>query len=159
MFKKKGLLVGGIVVAFLGGMIYAQQRGAGVIIDDDLASAHVTVYKSPTCGCCGNYASYLRKNGFDVEVVETRDMDSIKLEHGVPGHLESCHTTVFDDGSVVEGHVPIEAMRAMMSDDSVDHIGMSGMPSGSPGMPGPKMSAFSVHSYESDGSSQLFIEL
>ena len=31
----------------------------------------VTLYKTPQCGCCENYADYLRENGFSVTVNST----------------------------------------------------------------------------------------
>ena len=52
---------------------------------DDFTKA--TVYKDPNCGCCHNYVSYLRENGFEVEVVDTGDLSSIKQSHGVPEDL------------------------------------------------------------------------
>ena len=30
-----------------------------------------TLYKNPQCSCCENYAAYLRKNGFEVDVKPT----------------------------------------------------------------------------------------
>ena len=37
-----------------------------------VAAQEVTLYKNPQCGCCENYADYLRENGFTVEVVPTQ---------------------------------------------------------------------------------------
>src|SRR3954464_7647311 len=70
------------------------------------------MYKNPTCGCCDEYAKYLRANGFDVEVIATEDLSSIKHKHQVPEALEGCHTTVID-GYAIEGHVPIAAVRKL----------------------------------------------
>ena len=50
-------------------------------------SVKATVYKDPNCGCCHNYVSYLRENGFAVEVVDTGDLSSIKRQSGVPEDL------------------------------------------------------------------------
>lgn len=110
------------------------------------------VYKSPTCGCCQNYVSYLSGLGFDVEVVNTNDMDAIKAKYGVPSDLESCHTTIIGD-YFVEGHVPGEAIQKLMSElPSIKGIAMPGMPSGSPGMPGAKTGAFKISAVSDEGS-------
>ena len=34
----------------------------------------MTVYKSPTCGCCAKWIEHVQKNGFTTKVVETQDM-------------------------------------------------------------------------------------
>ena len=43
-----------------------------------------TLYKNPQCGCCEEYASYLRGNGFDVAVTPTYDLETINRKAGVP---------------------------------------------------------------------------
>ena len=79
-----------------------------------LASPAVTVYKSPTCGCCEKYASYLRENGFAVTAIDQNDMDSIKKHYGVT-RVASCHTALVN-GYVVEGHVPVSAINKLLKD-------------------------------------------
>ena len=74
-----------------------------------------TVYKDPNCGCCHNYVSYLRENGFEVEVVDTGDLSSIKQSHGVPEDLAGCHSTMVG-GYVVEGHVPVAIVKRLLQD-------------------------------------------
>ena len=93
------------------------------------------VWKSPTCGCCNEWISYMQKNGFEVKVNETGNYDAhkrfnIKYEHA------SCHTAVID-GYVIEGHVPAEDIKRLLA-EKPDAIGLSapGMPIGSPGMDG-----------------------
>ncbi len=111
----------------------------------------ITVYKSPTCGCCGNYATYLKRQGFDVAVVDTRNMGEIKQKYGIPSALESCHTSVIGD-YVVEGHIPVEAINKLLGEKpAIAGIALAGMPSGSPGMPGPKSGPFQIHSLSEPG--------
>jgi len=117
----------------------------------------VSLYKSPTCGCCGLYAAYLRSAGFTVDVQEVSDMAVVKEQYGVPGDLQSCHTSVID-GKVVEGHVPVEAVTKLLSQDSVTAISLPGMPSGSPGMPGGKLAPFTIYSF-SGSEPVIFTEL
>lgn len=118
----------------------------------------VIVYKSPQCGCCQNYTAYLDGLGFDVEVVNTNDMDAIKAKYGVPDELKSCHTTVIGD-YFVEGHVPGEGYQKLLSElPEIKGIGMGGMPAGSPGMPGAKTGAFKISSV-SDAGTEFFTSI
>src|SRR3989338_865102 len=107
--------------------------------------AAVALHKSAACGCCGVYGSYLRREGYGVEVHNTNDLAAKKRELGVPRELESCHTSEVG-GYVVEGHVPEEAIAKLLQEKpDIVGIGMGGMPSGSPGMPGPKQGPFVIY--------------
>ena len=109
-----------------------------------------TVYKDPACGCCHEYVAYLRQNGFDVAVVDTDDLAAIKQQSGVPPALEGCHSTMVG-GYVVEGHVPIDAVRRLLQDRPPIHgLSLPGMPEGSPGMSGEKAGPFVIYEI-SDG--------
>lgn len=119
----------------------------------------VTVYKSPSCSCCGSYASYLETQGYGVVIELTEDMTTLKSSLGVPATLESCHTSMVE-GYIIEGHVPVEAIKKLLTEQpDIKGIGLAGMPSGSPGMPGPKED-FLVYTIEHDGTQgELFIKL
>ena len=65
----------------------------------------VYVYKSPTCGCCGDWVDRMTEYGFEVQVEDVDNLSAIKAQAGVPGDLQSCHTALVD-GYVIEGHVP-----------------------------------------------------
>jgi hypothetical protein len=65
-----------------------------------------TLYKNPQCSCCEGYAAYLRENGFTVDVKPSNDLAQISADAGVPTNMEGCHT-MFVDGYVVDGHVPV----------------------------------------------------
>ena len=111
-----------------------------------------TVYKSPTCGCCGVYASYMKKEGYNIEAKNIQDMSSIKRELGVPYELESCHTMEIG-GYVVEGHIPELAIQKLLAEKpDIKGVGMPGMPSGSPGMPGPKTEDFVIYEITHEGT-------
>ena len=88
----------------------------------------VVIYKSPTCGCCKEWASYLQDNGFTVTQINTNNMGSVKLNQGIPQPLASCHTALIN-GYVVEGHVPVEAIRRMLKEKpTIKGIAVPGMP-------------------------------
>lgn len=108
------------------------------------ASRDAVLYKNPQCGCCENYAAYLRRNGFRVNVVATHDLDAVKSEHHVPEKLNGCHTTLVG-GYVVEGHVPVSIVERLLRErPPIRGISLPGMPLGSPGMTGSKKEPFQI---------------
>lgn len=122
------------------------------------AGKTAVLYKSPNCGCCSGYARALSDAGFRVDVVETDDMESVKDRYGIPEGGESCHTIAIGD-YVVEGHVPLEAVARLLSEKpDVDGIGLPRMPSGSPGMPGPKRAPFEVYGMR-DGAMEPYMTI
>lgn len=111
-----------------------------------------TVYKDPTCGCCHEYVGYLRQNGFEVDVVDTGDLMSIKQQNGVPSEMEGCHSTLVG-GYVIEGHVPADIVKRLLQEKpSIRGISLPGMPLGSPGMNGEKEGPFVVYEIPNDGA-------
>lgn len=113
---------------------------SGVPFGPDHAAhaGEAVVYKSPTCGCCKGWAAYLQRNGYHVTVLDRDDMDKVKDGLGVPDKVRSCHTAKIG-GYVIEGHVPLEAIDKLLAEKpKVVGIAAPGMPSGSPGMDGPK---------------------
>ena len=105
-----------------------------------------TLYKNPQCGCCEEYANYLRRHGFTVKVVATHDLSLIKKQvGGVPEKLEGCHTTLIDK-YVVEGHVPVQTLNKLLAErPAIKGISLPGMPVGSPGMSGRKPGPFTIY--------------
>lgn len=115
-------------------------------------SIPVTLYKNPQCGCCENYATYLRGNGFTVDVKPTNDLAEISREAGVPEEFEGCHTA-FIDGYVVDGHVPVGMIQKLLSErPEIAGITLPGMPLGSPGMNGSKAEPFTIFAVTKDGA-------
>jgi len=76
----------------------------------------------------------LEKAGFVVTATETAELDAVKKALRVPSDLISCHTAEVD-GYVLEGHVPVAAVRRLL-EERPNGIGLAvpGMPAGSPGM-------------------------
>lgn len=150
-----------IAVIVLGGLYY-YNNSAGKTdgeLDASFKGKRAIVYRSPTCGCCANYADYLRKQGFDVELRNENDMTAIKEKFKVPAEDTSCHTTVIDD-YFVEGHIPVKAINKLLAEKpDILGIGMPGMPSGSPGMPGKKLSPFLIDAVDKDGNINSYLEL
>jgi hypothetical protein len=116
----------------------------------------ITVYKSPTCGCCTKWEEHLREHGFRVESVARDDVASIKREQGVPQALQSCHTGVVE-GYAVEGHVPADVIRKLLAErPPVKGIAVPGMPMGSPGMEGPYKDDYEVFTFDETGPKDVY---
>lgn len=98
------------------------------------AAIAITVYKSPTCGCCGDWVKHLEQNGFAVAVHDVDDVDPFKRKAGLTPQLASCHTA-FVDGYAVEGHVPAADIKRLLAErPAARGLTVPGMPLGSPGM-------------------------
>ena len=121
--------------------------------------AEMTVYRSPTCGCCGKWIDHMKKHGFVIKDIKSDEMDSIKRKLGVPKELESCHTAAVD-GHLVEGHVPAGDVKKMLQAKSkILGLAAPGMPAGSPGMEmGGKKDKFSIIAFDKDGNADVFSE-
>ncbi len=117
----------------------------------------VVVYKSPSCGCCGNWVQYMRQNGFTVEVHDVADVSPMKHAAGVPDAAASCHTAQVG-GYVVEGHVPVQAIRKMLAEHpAIAGLAVPGMVAGSPGMEqGNQHPAYDVMAIGRDGRMSVY---
>jgi len=100
------------------------------------APLQIEVWKSPSCGCCKDWITYLERNGFTVKAHDSGNNDARK-RLGLPGMYGSCHTALIG-GYVVEGHVPVREIRRLLK-EKPDALGIAvpAMPVGSPGMDGP----------------------
>ncbi|MBN8907184.1 MAG: DUF411 domain-containing protein, partial [Rhodospirillales bacterium] len=130
MLRRRTVLLGAAVLLPVAGATYWNRGNAAV--------TKATLYKNPQCDCCESYASYLNGHGFDVTVIPSNDLELINQQHSVPTALDGCHTTL-TSGYVVIGHVPIEVVQKLLK-EKPDLVGIAipGMPSGTPGMGGPK---------------------
>jgi hypothetical protein len=120
------------------------------------AKPHLTVYKSPTCGCCAKWVEYMQANGFTAAVTNMPDVAPVKAQRGVPARLASCHTTLVG-GYVIEGHVPVEDVRRLLQEKpAVVGLAAPGMPAGSPGMDVPNSPPYDVVSFDKDGRVRVY---
>jgi hypothetical protein len=116
------------------------------------APVRATLYKNPDCTCCEGYAAYLRENGFEVDVKPSNDLAEISQKAGVPENLQGCHT-MFVDRYVVDGHVPVNVIRKLLSErPAIAGVTLPGMPTGSPGMVGQKTAPFMIYAVTKDGA-------
>ncbi len=121
--------------------------------------SEITVFRSPTCSCCGQWIAHAEAAGFQVKDEITEDMSAIKQQYGVPDSLTSCHTTVVGD-YVIEGHVPAEDVKRLLAEKpDIAGIAVPGMPVGSPGMEsGDYVEPYTVFSFTESGETAAFAE-
>lgn len=149
--RRRRLLVptfaGALLTAALSWVLSTSTSAAG--------ATPITVYKNPSCTCCGRWVEHLKENGFAVEVRNARDLARVRQEQGVPGELASCHTSVAA-GYALEGHVPADLVRTLLADrPPVAGLAVPGMPSAAPGMgvTGPR---YDVLAFVPDGGTTVF---
>jgi hypothetical protein len=122
----------------------------------EASGPEITVYKTPTCGCCSNWVDHLREEGFRVTTEDMPDLTRVKHEHGIPEGLASCHTAVVD-GYTVEGHVPADVIRRLLAErPAVTGIAVPGMPMGSPGMEGPFSQPYEIYTFTPEGPVDVY---
>ena len=119
------------------------------------APIEVTVWKSPTCGCCSKWVDHMRASGFTVVTHDTVNVDPVKKRLGVPADMVSCHTAVVN-GYVIEGHVPAADIQKLLRDKpKVTGLAVPGMVAGSPGMEGGRSDPYAVVTF-GGGASRVF---
>lgn len=117
----------------------------------------ITVYRSPTCSCCGKWLEHLKQNNFVIKDIMTDDMQAIKKQQGVSDEMASCHTALVD-GYVIEGHVPADDIKALLkTKPKVVGIAVPQMPMGTPGMEmGDKKDPYNVMSFDQNNHYEVF---
>ena len=137
--------------------VFVFAAGAGLALAA-LPSAHaqyrplVTVYKSPACGCCGQWEKHMRESGFRLETNNVSDVTPLKRKYGVPEALHSCHTATVD-GYVLEGHVPAADVKRLLRERTkTTGLAVPGMVPGSPGMEQGAPRAYSTIAFDDRGT-------
>lgn len=119
----------------------------------------VTVYKSPTCGCCTKWEEHLQLQGFKVVSHKKEDMIAIKKKYGITRELASCHTAIVN-GYVIEGHVPASDIKRLLKERPARIAGLTapGMPGESPGMQphDKKPNNYNVLSFTKSGQTKVY---
>ena len=121
------------------------------------AVSRMHVFRSPSCGCCGDWIEHIKAAGFDVQVTEVADTSAARRRHGLPDRFASCHTAIVN-GYVVEGHVPAaEVKRLLAARPAALGLAVPGMPIGSPGMEaGDRKDPYAVLLIDKNGRDTVF---
>ena len=123
----------------------------------DESRSEITVYKSPTCGCCSKWVTYLEDNDYPVKAFDTSSMDEVKAKLGLTDNrLKSCHTAVVE-GYIVEGHVPVSDIERLLKEKpEIKGLTAPGMPMNSPGMASIEPQGYDVYSFDRQGNIEIY---
>lgn len=96
------------------------------------------VWKTPSCGCCGDWIQHVEANGFKVTTHTVDQTNAVRNNAGIPDEYGSCHTAIVE-GYAIEGHVPASDIHRLLREKpKAAGLSAPGMPLGSPGMDGPE---------------------
>lgn len=134
--------------------VVVTRRAFGELLSAPIA---ITVYKTPTCGCCKEWVAHLAKNGFAPTVHDLDDLTQTKASLGVPRALESCHTAVVGRFAI-EGHVPADLIKKLVGESPKTIVGLAipGMVQGSPGMESGRKEPYDVLAFTRDGKTSVY---
>ena len=133
---------------------------AALIAVAPVASAtRLTVYKSPSCGCCGDWIAHMENAGFSTRTEHPPQLAGVKAALHIGPQYRSCHSAVSETGFVFEGHVPARYVQQFLAAPPPGAIGLSvpAMPVGSPGMEmGKRFMPYQVLLLKQDGSHEVY---
>ena len=118
----------------------------------------ITDYRSASCQCCKRWIDHLEKHDFIVKDNIVTNTYDVKEAVGLPKQMASCHTAIVGD-YVIEGHVPANDIKKLLTDKPTDIAGLSvpQMPHGTPGMEtGMRYDDFNVISFTKQGETGIF---
>ena len=102
----------------------------------------------------------MREAGFTVNTTDLDNLSAIKEQFSVAPENQSCHTAVVG-GYVVEGHVPADLVRRMLTEKpDIAGITVPGMPIGSPGMEveGRPADRYNVYAVDKEGNRTIYAQ-
>jgi hypothetical protein len=147
-----GIALGGAATALVGERWWRKANPAVIAAN----ATPITVYASPSCGCCQKWVDHLRRSGFHVTVENLVDVTPIKRQFGVPESLWSCHTAMVHSYAV-EGHVPADLIQKVVGErPPIVGLAVPGMPNGSPGMEGARKDAYEVIAFTRSGVMETY---
>lgn len=120
------------------------------------------LYKSETCGCCEEWMEYMSDKGYHALVHHPANLAAVKSSLGIDSEYQSCHTAVFENGYVMEGHVPAKFVKQFMTNPPDGALGLAvpGMPAGSPGMEmGDRFTPYDIYLLNKDGSAEVYVSV
>lgn len=138
-------------LALLPAMAVAQKTASKPVVE---------VWKTPSCGCCKDWLTHLRDNGFDVVAHDVEDTVEARKKARMPERYASCHTGMVQRYAL-EGHVPAREIKRLLRErPNAVGLAVPSMPLGSPGMDGPayggRRMPYNVLLIGADGQSTVY---
>lgn len=125
-------------------------------------SLSLTVFKSPTCGCCEKWIESF-DGDITIQAHNTDQMAMVKQKAGIPQQASSCHTAVSSSNFVYEGHVPTAMVKAYENGERSKNgrgLVVPGMPVGSEGMEmGSRFEPYAVFEILDNGDARVYAEV
>lgn len=128
----------------------------------DPALLAFTVFKDPSCGCCGGWVEHAEANGFSVAIEHPEVLGEVFSEHNIPVDLQSCHLAQSAGGAVFVGHVPVPFILRYLKEPPSGARGLTvpAMPVGTPGMEmGEEFEPYEVLTLTTDGPPEVFAKV
>lgn len=164
-FNWKFMLITGFIVTGIAGVGYSgvtnlmENQGNNGDMAVMAEAINITVYRTPTCGCCHGWVDHVQQYNFTVTdlVKPEAEIQAIRQKYNLPEELRSCHTTEVN-GYLVEGHVPVADIQKLVAKKpDIKGIAVPGMPIGTPGMEmGDRQESFDVLGFKQNGDIQVF---
>ncbi len=108
---------------------------------------HIVTYRDAGCGCCEGWVKAARAAGYTVELHDLDRGDRLR-RFGLGNANAGCHTSLVS-GYVVEGQVPLNIVAMLLRErPRIRGIALPGMPSGVPGMDGPRAGGSAILTLE-----------
>lgn len=136
-----------------------QSQQASTMAPQTSGPSSYNLYKSETCGCCEDWMEYMSDKGYHALIHHPKNLTAVKSSLGIDSEYQSCHTAVFDNGYVIEGHVPAKFVKQFMANPPGDALGLAvpGMPVGSPGMEmEDRFKPYDIYLLKKDGSAEVY---
>ncbi|WP_444939281.1 DUF411 domain-containing protein [Microbulbifer sp. JMSA002] len=143
-------------------LLFAIALVGGAVAESGDDAAKLIVYKHPLCFCCKKWMAHLKEKDFTATSVFKVNMQEVKRKWGIPRGMEGCHTAVWRDQYVFEGHVPAMYIQNFLASPPVGSVGLivSGMPVGSPGMEdGEKFEPYNIYLLLQNGDYRLYARI
>ncbi len=130
----------------------------------DNVNTKLSVYKNQQCGCCNKWITHLENSGFHID---THDLDAPEVNafknkvKNISQYL-SCHTGVYQDKYIFEGHIPAKFITQFLSETPEGALGLAvpGMPVGSPGMEvDNKFSPYDILLIKDNGTHEVYAHI
>lgn len=125
----------------------------------DPALLAFTVFKDPSCGCCGGWVEHAEQNGFSIAIEHPEVLGNVFSEHDIAVDLQSCHLALNAAGTVFVGHVPVRFILEYLKNPPAGSRGLTvpAMPVGTPGMEmGEEFEPYEVLILTSGGPPEVF---
>lgn len=156
------LLVPGLLAALILLGCGQPDRSTATVTPTEVEPINLTVYQSPTCGCCKEWVAHVEERGFSAQNEHPDNLWGLKRELGLQDQYASCHTAVTESGYVFEGHIPAHLIHQFLQAPPEDALGLAvpGMPMGSPGMEmGDRFQAYDVLLLKRTGEHEVYAHI